>query len=886
MKNRKIMMIVAACGAASGLAHAGDQHPFMINGSGATLLEALFNAPASTNDFIDVDGDGLIAIDGDQLAPANPFPIGGADAYWIMTYRVVGSGNGFAEMRDWGPLPAVAPDLDPANLTFNSDFSDSSLMNRTEFVNAGVTQPLANLANPGATPLRQLTDGSFAATTLTGDGTGLYMDFSALDVPVAWFVVQDGVAAYNTAPTTPGYGSNPQIAVNKDGTLTTQGNQLKSLTSPNGHTLNTNTSAPDSKTVFDQVITLTPVSAIVSYGVGMSEIKMSDLRHLMATGRRINGENLMAVTRDSGSGTRNGFSNGICLDPSFCAGENIGPRTVSSSNDLLGPNFQPSNKGGSSRVEGTVRNTRLAVGHTGAERGESKGWLTGGHADLLAVQADLKGGTVYARPTLDNVLDGGIDGYNIVGPGTIATIGDPRSNSATVGGWGWDASEIGPYPNPVQPLANEQAAAYVNNITRSVSAFVDVPGADTNLFTPGEFLATQFLLLSATDFVPNQNISPDDECVLPIANPDFNATLQNFIRTQSGNVLGLPNFATFNFLHSAGRTPTRTAGVAYSDATAPGGSATGDRYVDQAGNPVPYATLMPDTNRNMIAGDFNADGVRTEADAADMIAAWNQRHAGGPVWAAGTEAVIEILGDFNGDGSFDAEDVRYWADGLVLTNDVLDRAAGFAAVDSAFGGNFFGTAVATGTYDNGDSRGDVAGPGTLHTVGFAPIGWDGMVDANDIDYVCANFGDWNGPDVAHSLSDALSMDLSCDMNGDLLVNADDVRTIVEDILDSTLGDVNLDGVVDGLDCSVIRTNVGQTGVGYSNGDTNCDGKVSVYDLPCAADTNCDGVVDFFDVQQFLNDFSSGNLMADYTEDGVFDFFDVQTFLNLLSAGCN
>lgn len=888
MSNRKIVqMLVALSGAAAGVAFGGDDHPYLINGSGATLMEAFLRAPASTNDFIDVDGDGLIAIDGDQLARANPSPVGAADSHWLVTYRLVGSGNGFAELRDWGPVPATAADGDAANLTFNSSFSDGSLLNRTEFVNAGVTQGSANLANPGATPVRAMTDGSYRVTTGMGGGTGLFMDFATLDVPVAWFVTQDGSGTYNRVPGSAGYGTNEVESLNKDGTAAGESNALKSLMSPNGHTLNTRTSNPDDLTVFDTAIVLAPVAAIVNYGVGLSQIEMSDLRHLMATGRRINGENLTACTRDSGSGTRNAFSNGICLDPSYCIGENLGPRTSSSSNDLLGANWQPTNKGSSSRMDATVRNSRLGVGHTGAERGESSGWLLAGQMDVLAVRADIKGGTVFARPNLTNVLDGGVDGYNIIGPGAIATLGDARSNAAAVGGWGWAAGETGPYPRAVQPMDNVNAAAYVNNITRSVASFVAVPGADENLFTPGEYLATQFLLVAAADHVPNPEIDVEnDDCVLPVPNPDLNMALQNFIRTQSGNVLGLPNFSSFNFTNSAGSVPVRTSGVAYSDAGAPGGSATGSAYVDQSGNAVTYGTVMAGSNRNKIAGDFNNDGARTAADAPAMMAAWSQRHAGGPVWAPGSNAVIEILGDFNSDGNFDAEDVRYWADGLVLTAGMLDRAAGFTAVDAAFGGNFFGTALATGSYDNGDSRGDVSGPGALHTPGFAPIGFDGVVDMHDIDYVCANFGDWNGSSAARSLEDAVRMDLSGDMNGDLIVDTADVAAIVEAILDSRMGDVNLDGVIDAADCGIIRGNVGQTGVGYGGGDTNCDGVVTVYDLPCPADTNCDGAVDFFDVLGFLGDFSASNLMADYAQDGTFDFFDVLTYLQIFSDGCN
>ena len=92
----KISMLAAVSGAATGIATAA---PFGVNGSGATLLEALFSAPANTLDFIDADGDSITQ---EQLAPfdaTSPFI---SSQHWQFTYRVVGSGNGFAEMRDWG----------------------------------------------------------------------------------------------------------------------------------------------------------------------------------------------------------------------------------------------------------------------------------------------------------------------------------------------------------------------------------------------------------------------------------------------------------------------------------------------------------------------------------------------------------------------------------------------------------------------------------------------------------------------------------------------------------------------------------------------------------------------------------------------------------------
>jgi|GEM_PF-3918603 len=156
---------------------------------------------------------------------------------------------------------------------------------------------------------------------------------------------------------------------------------------------------------------------------------MSDLRSLQATGRLATGENLVAITRDSGSGTRNAFQSTICLDPSWGVGENIGSRTTSSTNDVLGPNFQPSNKGGSSRVEATLLNHRLAIGHSAAARGASR-YLQDNTADVLAVISDLKGGVVAARPSILPLLDGGPDGYNIVGPAVFARGVHARDHGA------------------------------------------------------------------------------------------------------------------------------------------------------------------------------------------------------------------------------------------------------------------------------------------------------------------------------------------------------------------------------------------------------------------------------------------------------------------------
>ena len=856
------MVAMGMVGAAASFASA---QPYLVNGAGATLLQAVFEAPASTNDFIDVDGDCLYAIDGDQLAPFDSGPPWNANQQWQLTYRVVGSGNGFAELRDWGFSWMEGADGDAGHGTFVSGTSDRSLWSRDIFVDAGVTQGFANVNNPGANPVRSLRDGSYLVTTdTTNDGTnGVQVDFASIDVPVDWFVTNSvGSPIFFANPGAEGYGNNPVTSVNKDGTDAGQGNKLKSLSGLNGN-INVNFASPDDRTVYSTAIAYVPVAAIVNYGVGMQQIDMSNLRHANATGRLISGENLTVVTRDSGSGTRNAFMNGIGLDPSWGRGENVGPKTVDTANDQVGADYTPSNKGGSSRMEATTLNTRLGIGHTGAERGDSKSWLTGNKMEVLAVRADIKGGNTYARPTLINCLDGGPDGYNITGPGVLAHIGDPKSAPSELGGLGWmepftdgngncaydDGEEfldindngvrdaVENRPSELNPaMRNPQAAAYINNFRRSVEAFIAVPDALENFFTPGEFMALNYILTAAAVNVPQDPPPLNGEFIPTVPNPAFNAALYEFVLNESGNVLGTARFQTFND-SVAGTVPTRTAGVAYSDSDATGGSATGQYYVDQAGNQIVYGGTM--NLRNKIAGDFNNDGSRDMDDAAEMIAAWNDRN-GGAAWQPGTAACVELLGDFNNDGNFDAADVRYWADGLAMdtTTGALDRQAGFEAVDTAFGGNFFGTTIVNGrAYQTGDSRADVAG--NLPTVGFAPVGADGVIDNEDLLYVKAQFtnnpfvtdGEANWDDTA----EAVGFDLSADINGDLKVNSDDV--------------------------------------------------LAVQRIICVADFSGDGSVNTQDVLAFLNAWNSGLDSADINLDGNVNTQDVLAFLNLWNSGC-
>jgi len=937
-RQMKITALVAVCGGAAGIANAQS----IVTGTGATLQENFFRSPASTNDYIDVDADGTAGSLGsfapDQLAPQGGDLIGSPsnpDLVWMMHYRINGSGNGIRELDYFGNvfgIPQIIPGVDIANpdgqdtrgdgTLDNNDpgnviYTDLAIWNRRDLVDGLGLTTIGDVDHLSGAPFLPVSGTYAPGRWIDGDTVGFHADFNSSDVPLSWFAIQAGVNAPTLAPSTPGYGGNPRVTTALDGSaLETQTNLLRDL-----NRLNTNTASPDSGTVYSTAISITPVAAFVNFGVGLQEAYMSDIRHLQGTGRMMSGENLMAVVRDSGSGTRNAFQNSVGIDPSWGRGENAGPRTTTSLNDRLGPNFIPSQKGGSSRVDNTVINHRLAIGHSGAERGVNNGYLPNQRMEVLAINSDLKGGTQFVRPTQAAVIDGGPNGYNIVGPAALSHVGDPRNAAPADGGWGWLGSETGPTPyvdasntpNPTPP--NPAVSEYLNNITRSIAAFVAVPGGAETEFMPGELLAQQFLLVAAPDNVPGDPGLQANQPIAIVSNASQNAAVRAEALSDPAAALSDPVFATFDTT-TAGRVPFRTESTTYTDNNA------GSHYVTQTAGVLNYGD--PLNMRNKIAYDFNGDGARTTADAADMWAAYQDRQ-GGASWVPSDgdgSASIEILGDGTGDGNFTLADLRYWADGLVLSTAAgidclpvqgsdtnadniidtftvgdgvieatLDRTAGFTALDNAAGGNAFGTTLATGTYDAGDSRADVAGPSTMvmtdangnvtgvvgATPGYIPQGADGTVDAFDIDYVCANFGDWC------DLNQAVNMDLSCDMNGDLVVNGADVEEIVVNILDSAIGDVNLDGVVDATDEGIVSGNQGLTGASYSDGDLDCDGDVDADDLaffdPCIAiDFTGDGILDNGDIGAFVAAFLAGDLSADINNDGILDNGDIGAFV--------
>ncbi len=901
MIDRRLVGLIAAglAGSATSVALA---QPRVINISGATLQENFFKANASSHDYLDVDGNGVAgslgSVDIQQLAPgrpANPYP---ANQYWVITYRATGSVRGLSELISFGRTFVTDGHLG----LLKSNVAERAYTNRAQYINAGANSDVSlfNEGNPGASPVRSDMTGTYLATpylppnnAMTG---GTQIDIAPLDVPSVWAVFATGINPGSTLlPGQPGYGLNPAFGLNKDGTqyLDGSGNPWYHTMADLG-TANLNVGSPDSNTIFDTATAWAPIAALTNLGTGVRQADQSDIRHMLVTGRAKNGENFMVVTRDAGSGTRNGFNNTAGVDPSWGVGENIGGLSTLSNNNLLGPDFLPGNKNGSGGVEATATNHPLAIGYSGAERGVNSRRPTGGRLEVLAVRNDLLGGTEYSRPNIDEVLDNSPNGYVLGGPSIFATFGDPRNQN-----------EIGGDPSNTNPrMRNANAAAYVNNITRSVDAFISVPSDPENFGMPGELLPFQLILPPATDYI----VDPTNPLNL-IANPNFNQALQDYSR--ANNSLTNAAYYTFGTATLNGKVPTRktlTGTDKYSDGNQKDFTSEGGSTITAAGNL---------TSRNRIAGDFNGDAKRDWNDATDMIAAWKKRNGTG-VWTApagsgdiagapGTDAIIEVLGDFSGDGNFgrkwdntnlvyvaDTSDVRYWADGLAEdpATGKINRAEGFRLVDVAFGGNFFGTTAVTGAaFVNGLAAADVSSAAGLHTPGFAPIGHDGVVDANDLNYICAQFADLGDAELNwDDTSDAEGRDLSADVSGDLKVNYADITKALE-LMGTTKADANLDGVVDLMDRCAINSNIGNVGGGWLLGDINCDGETSAddiafaFDAYCPGDFNLDGFVNGDDYDAFASYFDIADRCADFNGDGFVNGDDYDAFASYFDAGC-
>jgi hypothetical protein len=863
--------------------------------AGASLFVDFFRTPASTNDWIDADGDGCSMFDStptppcsfvDQLAgdwsPGSP----PASTFWEVQYRSVGSINGYGEFLGnqlCGWFSSSVP-------------AEFGLFNRYEYAEAGSRQigSYADCLSPGGpevpAPFAVCDDVAAPDEQCDGDddlcndggtpGCMAGIDIAVLDVPSKWGTRVAGAAVWDANPGDSGYGDNTRAA----SAATQYVSKLQDIsrdcdgsgTIDPGESLNFNEPVGNN-TIVDTSVAYAPIVYIANRGtawkgttgasgavVGGNTYNLTDMKHLMVSGRRLNGENLATAVRSVGSGTRNGIYNTSGIDPSAGDGDNVNAEFGNSNDANLGPGRKINNCQGSSQTEVVTEWSRLAVGFTGlAGASRAAEDAAAGRYEILDIIFDDRGtcsglgitpctadndspcpgqcvlATTPIRPRVAESpnpgdLGGALDncnpnvGYQLGGPVTFVTRGDPQ------------------IPAGPGSMQNQAAAAFLNNITASISVFdsiVTCPVPDNLLNMPAEFLSNTFTLSAALDCLPDPN---DPSLFKP--NPNLNQFLQDC--TRIGTTTITPDHAGVN---QAGLVPRRRSA---SPGTYADGQVQNYAYNSAAGVPqTPIANNQKLAQRNRVQGDFNADGQRDVDDIPRMLVAlqnplmFEVNEPGFPLPGdAGNQTsnvvIVHVIGDFDGNGNFDADDVRYFADGLALVpagpgpgpgdpssdGGVLDRRQGFTMVDQEWDAltgddNFFNTVVINPltsqavAYPAGGARADVAGLSTQPLPNAHPTGRDGRVDCVDLVYISDNFGDWT------NTADALAMDLSCDMNGDLAVDDDDIAEVLVDVMGLSAGNV---GAVRAI-CQV-DGNLGSCDEFADCGDLNSN---NLRDDPCA-----------------------------------------------------
>ncbi len=919
-----------------------------INGSGATLFVPFFRAINSTHDDLpDSDGDGCAGFNplADQCGnPLTPCPIvdqlaadyisgqASLTTHWAFQYRSVGSVNGYNEFIDsqlCGILSTSVP-------------SEAGLLNRGEWAVGGVKNPAVS---PGADCLTPLASPPWPArrgdTPGDGDpmndgGTPLCIQdihFSFLDVPSRWGSAvptpgpdQRADAAWDREPGEPGYGFNPVLSNDGwDSRLASLGRSAtcqpsESLSDPR---LNVNVLSPDANTIFDTKVAWVVVSYNVNQGVGKSNFNMTDLQHLFTTGRSKTGENLAAVTRSAGSGTRNAIMNTSGIDSSWGRGDNINLEWPVTNAAHLGPNRRVSNGEGSSNVERALHVSRLGVGYTGLfGTDRTIVDVNAGDYEVANVKFDDRGGTQYVRPSITAIVDNcdPNTGYQIGGEGTFVTRGNPLQTNTSAPDY----------------MGAERGATreYLKNILDSIGAYTDPGSIPIAQRMPGQFLATNFTLTAGIRCLPSLNDASDFE-----PNPNFLQSVRDAIVATT--TVTVPAFGA---VRPTGEVPRRANSTAGEDPTLAGQtwldgtltSATSYRYI---GTGAAAFTINRDATlgaRNRVQGDINGDGVRNINDIAKLMEAanaldddatgaalltwaYNQCPDAGCTGMAGGQTggnhlLIHVIGDFDGDGQFNGTgpdydaagttyvrnvgnrgttDVRYFLDGLALDpactigkyGPALNRRAAFIAADNAWAAlnpgdnNYFNTTVANGSYAAGDARFDIVGDAAV-APGADPRGADGAVDVEDVDYVAANvhFGgatpatrDWTSTDVATTAwvynGRVLTLDLSADMTGPTDANGDGVWE-----LEISAADI---AAIEAKGCTAA-----------SQGDSNRSGAVDFDDINCfvaalvgvEAWNGCNGG----SVPFTLGSYYCAN---DVNRDGSVNFDDIPGFVACLTGAC-
>jgi hypothetical protein len=508
------------------------------------------------------------------------------------------------------------------------------------------------------------------------------------------------------------------------------------------------------------IIAQTATLMAANPGTGLDHLNRTDAQWLQATGRLQNGATFDVTTRDAGSGTRNVYALNTGIDPTFAVGLNDNGNGNAfdggTAQIAIGPRLTFSNKtSGGSGMRPTLQNARMSVGtisvgdaisvtKNGASRpiralayrddandlnDNSNGasftnWFESGGVSATS-QGDLPSGQ-FVQASAATITDGSYVIYQneqfvaakvptaalynttaIKGDNGTAVVLDGSSDATAAANAGGSTGH--------------NVENFINNIT-SATANSPLP-TSTSLANPADtLLATSFILPSLMMVQKNQDGLNQSQ-----ANASFDSNYRN-------NIF-LPTAQTSNAFNPATADSVTTgSGSNYGNNSVWDTTLNGGPGGSRAAN----GGAIPITANNWFFGNFNKtdvgafpggthNGVRDLSDLPEALSwagalytsglgsNWDVNAGSNSTVVTGggsklgftpTKGDLIVLGDYNGDGSFDGKDLYYMAVGTSLTDSQ-------AAPNFNTGANTYLTTNSV-TAETSPTFGDMVRDGVLH----------------------------------------------------------------------------------------------------------------------------------------------------------------------------
>lgn len=687
----------------------------------------------------------------------------------------------------------------------------------------------------------------------------------------------------------------------------------------------------------DHTVAQTATFFVANPGTGLEHLNRSDAQWLFSTGRLANGAMFQVTTRDMGSGTRNVAANNVGLDPSWAVGVNDdgNGNTANGGTDQvsIGSGLRFSNKtSGGAGLRPTVQNARMAIGAlslsdtgTNAQPGASKPLRVLAYRDDANDIADGSNGAKFVNYGED------ASGKLTMANGDLAShqFVLPSARTITNGSYAlWQNETMVTAKVP-------DATIYTNDVIKGdngASVSFDANGADTGPGHDARDLRDNILQsvhnASFTSATQHPYNPADALLAAGFVLPDMMLVSKSVdgVGTASPNPIYNADFRNNQFLPNAAAafgpadptTITSGSGGSYGNASA-NGVVVGTTSTDK----INITATSDGKGGNYLFGNFNQNGVRdfsaiksgeaalealyntaSDHSTSAFVGSTDNKSANtskvnfttvGSLAASAlanmtgqdgtpgaTKGDLVVMGDYNGDGTFDGKDLYLLAKGAALADSAstgrLTLQKGADGYQETFGDavrrgvllknqalDYLQSATAGAKFDSSGKPQNAAAfirqsasadssidPQGANAFNKFDINRDGKIDLNDAAIVDKFVGS-NYTSLTDQLNATINTDGSVHAGTQKPISLVDVELRDNPVITATLdsggssdfklirdalggkllnGDTNFDGKVDFSDLVALAANYGKSGDGvkWSTGDFNLDGKVDFSDL--------------------------------------------------------